>query len=196
MAGTGASVKEIGLLRHGKSVWPADDRPDEERPLAKRGKRDARRLGAQILRLGLLPDLVLTSPARRARATAKRVMKEWPADVPLRVEDSLYGGGPLACLEALRRIPEPATSVVLVGHNPTWEELVAMLTGRRERLGTATLALVRVPVATWARLPAASRGTLRLILKAGEAPRYVDGPPAEDPDASGDAPEGDATESP
>jgi len=157
-------VKEVVLLRHAKSAWPKDGRPDRDRPLSARGKQDAGRIGRVIQDHALVPDLVLSSPAKRALATAKRIVKAWSAAVPVQVDPALYEGGALGCLQVLADLPDSIDRVLAVGHSPTFEDLVALMTGRHETLKTATAAVVRLPIEVWSELAQPTRGELRAVL--------------------------------
>jgi phosphohistidine phosphatase len=115
-------VRRLYLLRHAKSSWKDTSLPDHDRPLAGRGRRAAKTIGRYLLDRGIEPELVLCSTARRARETLERIE---PAlgTAALCLEDDLYAAGAPALLERLRRVPDPVTSVMLIGHNPGLEEL-------------------------------------------------------------------------
>jgi len=145
--------RELLILRHAKSDWSAGNVGDFKRPLAKRGKKDAPRVGAWLYREGLVPDLVISSPAQRARQTAEKVCKsmdykkkkiQWHAEV--------YGADVRDLLRLLERCPPTARIVLLVGHNPGLEELVLYLAGDEpdrqadgKLLPAATLARLEMP---------------------------------------------------
>jgi phosphohistidine phosphatase len=149
----------LSLLRHAKSSWDDPGLSDFDRPLAKRGVKAARRMGAFMAEKGLAPDLVLCSSAERARATLALVLPELPR-APHRVlfEDGLYlaEAGPL--LKRLRRLPKGVRHVLLVGHNPGLEDLVLELVGKgsadelaalRAKFPTAALAVVEFEQKSW-----------------------------------------------
>jgi phosphohistidine phosphatase len=116
------------LLRHAKSSWNDPGLDDRQRPLSPRGEAAAPAMGKFMRRHDLVPDLVLCSPARRARDTWKLIAKAMPeAPVPS-VEEAVYdfgNGGRL--LEAIRRRGDKATRVLVVGHNPSIERLALRL---------------------------------------------------------------------
>ncbi|CAN5363379.1 histidine phosphatase family protein [soil metagenome] len=124
------------LLRHAKSSWtdPASD--DRDRPLSGRGHKAAAVMGAFMRREKLIPELVLCSPARRARDTWKLASGELRAAPRTIVEDGLYDfGNGGRVLDAIRDKAEGAKSLLIVGHNPSIERLALRLVGK----GTATL---------------------------------------------------------
>jgi phosphohistidine phosphatase len=145
--------RELLILRHAKSDWDADANSDFERPLAKRGKKDAPRIGAWLYREGAVPDLVISSPAERARQTAVKVCKSMDYKKKhIRWEKQLYGADLSRLLRVLASCPPTAQTILLVGHNPGLEHLVHHLAGDEledpvdgKLLPTATLARLEMP---------------------------------------------------
>jgi phosphohistidine phosphatase len=136
-------MPEVLLMRHAKSVRPAPV-PDRERPLAPRGERAAAAVGVALTRMGVAPDHVLTSPAVRAETTARRAAESGGWDAPIDVIDTLYGGGTRAVLDAMAAAP-PVERLMLVGHDPTWTDVVSSLAGGgRHRMVTAAVACIEV----------------------------------------------------
>lgn len=154
-------MKTLLVLRHAKSSWDDQDLDDHERPLNDRGERDAPRMGALLREQGLLPDLILSSDAVRARDTARAAAAaaEYGGDIQL--EPDLYGASPHDIVTVLRSLGDvPATRVMLVGHNPGLEDLVGQLTGDAQHLPTAALVQIELPIAEWTQLSATTPGTL------------------------------------
>lgn len=121
--------RELWLLRHAKS-----DRKtatlDIDRPLNKRGKRAARKMGTWMQRQGLIPDWIISSPAERARATLDLVCEKLEFDIKDTLKDRrLYGQGIGSLRKVLSECPKEANRVLLVGHNPELEDLLIELTG-------------------------------------------------------------------
>jgi phosphohistidine phosphatase len=146
-------MKTLMLLRHAKSSWKDSDVEDHERPLSKRGKKTAPVMGRLLKKEGLLPDLILSSTAVRARETAKAVAKNASYKGPIELLSSLYlaTAGKLLS-EASSCAPDSVGRLLLVGHNPGMEDLVEILSGRREALPTAALAVFEVGVDRWGQL--------------------------------------------
>jgi len=117
------------LLRHAKSSWADLTLPDEERPLAPRGRRDAARLRAHLRRHAIEPELVLCSSALRTRETLELLRRALPAAAQVSTEPELYAAPAGALLERLRAVPEDVASVLLVGHNPGISQLATRLVG-------------------------------------------------------------------
>ncbi|MBV8914948.1 MAG: histidine phosphatase family protein [Acetobacteraceae bacterium] len=121
-------MRQLLLLRHGKSSWQDKELPDHSRPLNARGRAAAASMRKVMEDLGLAPDLVLVSSALRTRQTLE-ALEPW-ADTPL-VEpmDSLYLADAPTLLRALRGVKETVRSVLLIGHNPGLHDLAVRLVG-------------------------------------------------------------------
>ena len=142
-------MKTLLILRHAKSSWKHADIPDHDRPLKKRGKRDAPRMGHLLLELDLVPQLILSSTAKRARNTAKLVAEACNYQGEIRLEHDLYHAGPMGYIRVLRELDDGYQRVMMIGHNPGLEVLLEVLSGASEWLPTAALAQVQLPVDTW-----------------------------------------------
>jgi phosphohistidine phosphatase len=118
-------VKRLHLMRHAKSSWDDESLPDRERPLAPRGKRASKRMARHIADAGLGIELVVCSPARRARQTLDPLLEL--LDPELRMEPRVYGAGVAELLELARELPEDLDSVLFVGHNPGLHEFARRL---------------------------------------------------------------------
>ncbi len=137
------------LMRHGKSDW-SGDAPDLDRPVSDRGKRDAQRVGHYLGREELVPELVVTSPAKRARETAEKCIKAAGGTVERIVQDKrLYEAAPYALDAVIEDYQDRAERVMFVGHNPGFDSLLASLVDdslpydKRGRLmTTASLAVI------------------------------------------------------
>ena len=153
-------MKTLLVLRHAKSSWDDAALDDHERPLNKRGRRDAPRMGELVREHGLIPDVVISSDAVRARLTAEAVIEAARYAGAILLDRRLYMAGPADILSLLRTVGEKAETVMIVGHNPGLEELVAQLTGDWQDLPTAALAQIILPIDRWRDLNLSSRGTL------------------------------------
>ncbi len=142
-------MKTLLLLRHAKSSWNNPDLADHDRPLNSRGKRDAPRIGQLLADEGLTPDLIISSTARRARQTAEAVAEHSSYAEEVRFERDLYHGAPEDYFFVLRDLPDAYETVLLVGHNPGMEELLDLLAGEVERMPTAALARITLPIDRW-----------------------------------------------
>ena len=161
-------MKTLLVLRHGKSSWSSPGLADHDRPLKKRGRRDATRMGEELRRRALVPDLVLSSTARRARSTARRAAEAAGCGDRIVKTAELYLSGVAGHLKVIAgHAGKGQERVMVVAHNPTLEDLVEHLTGEDVRLTTANLACVDLDVAAWVEL-APGRGRLRFVLRPKE----------------------------
>lgn len=117
--------RTLVLLRHAKSAWP--DVPDHERPLARRGQRDAPVIGRWLRAAGYLPDQVLCSTARRARETWQLAQAVLGATPPASFDDGVYQGSAPQLLDLIRGANPAARTLLVVGHDPAMPELALTL---------------------------------------------------------------------
>ena len=145
--------RELLVLRHGKSDWSADTPGDFERPLATRGRKAVKRMGRWLREQRLLPDHIVSSPAERARQTTLRICKFARISKTLVLWDQqIYEAGVPGLLQVLAQCPQDKKRVMIVGHNPGFEDLVDYLGGDRVELPpggklmpTAALARLEMP---------------------------------------------------
>jgi phosphohistidine phosphatase len=143
-------MKTLILARHAKSSWDDPAVPDRDRPLNDRGKRDAPAMGKRLAKDGVKPGLILSSPARRARKTARLLAKALdckPRDI--QVNDRLYCVEAEELLRVIRGLDDDADSVMLVGHNPELTELAHRLSSEVPNLPTCAIAVYKLDIGSW-----------------------------------------------
>jgi len=145
-------VKRLLILRHAKSSWADSSQDDWHRPLNPRGLRDAPRVGEWLRERAVMPDIIITSDAVRARTTAQAVADAagYPRDIV--TSPSLYHAKPDDLLDALNGVSDEAATVLIVGHNPGLEDFVLLLTGEHHGLVTAALVELDLPIDRWSDL--------------------------------------------
>jgi phosphohistidine phosphatase len=126
-------VSTLYLLRHAKSSWDDPSLPDDERPLAPRGRRDGKRIAEHLRRLEIEPELVLCSSAARTRETLELVRPALGGATVL-VEDELYAASSDQLLARVRQVPDAVASVLVIGHNPGLERLGLALASTGDEL--------------------------------------------------------------
>jgi phosphohistidine phosphatase len=145
-----AQNRSLVLLRHAKSAYP-NGVPDQERPLAQRGVREAA-LAGDWLRANLPAiDAVLCSTATRARETLARS----GIDAPVRYVERLYGATPGTVIEQINQVSDDVSTLLVVGHEPTISEVAIILAGAD---GTDTVAVERIS----AKYPTSAIAVLRI----------------------------------
>lgn len=144
--------KDLIILRHAKSDWNSKCSIDRGRPLNHRGKRDAQMIGNWMAQHKIVPDIVLSSPAKRATSTLEHVLAAISSEkIKIDYVESLYLAELSTLLEIIRKTPDSIQRLMLVGHNPGLEELVSYLsiqeipaTKKGKIFTTANLALLEV----------------------------------------------------
>jgi phosphohistidine phosphatase len=154
-------MKTLLLLRHAKSSWKDDSLEDHDRPLNERGKKEAPKMGQLLLEEHLLPDIILSSDAKRCRRTVEKVCEAAGYRGETVLTSELYLANTAAYLRALTRLPDQVSRALVVGHNPGMEQLLELLTQRYEPMTTGALARVDLPgLEHWSEIAASTRGEL------------------------------------
>jgi phosphohistidine phosphatase len=139
------------LLRHAKSDWNHPGLRDHDRPLARRGLRDAPRMGRYLREQGLVPAAALVSTARRARTTAELALEAAGAPAgTLHLVPDLYGSTADEIVEIVAGEGGSSSPLLVVAHNPGMEDLAARLLGRYEHFPTAALLSASLAAPDWA----------------------------------------------
>jgi len=169
-------MRELWLLRHAKSAWNSDAPTDFERPLNKRGRSDAPRLGNWMKRRGLVPDGVFSSDAVRARQTAQRLLRGLAIEsLKICYDHGLYLASRGDLVAFVQTLPSCFQRPLIIGHNPGLDELVEFLCGPRlpltddgKLMTTASLACIGVS-GEWPDLQPGG-GTLRELTRVRDLP--------------------------
>jgi phosphohistidine phosphatase len=145
-------VKRLTLMRHADAQWKDPEVADFARPLNRRGTNEAEGIARRLTELGLVPDLIVTSPARRAAQTAETIAREMSL-LPrtIRYEEALYLAGAQEILRLVRDIGPRVAHLLLIGHNPGISEAVQILapTGEVHGLGTGALCTMTFDIEQW-----------------------------------------------
>lgn len=143
-------MKTLFLVRHAKSSRDDPRLPDRDRPLNERGMRDAPKVGAQLAKRDARPDLIVSSPARRALATAEIFAGK--LDYRLKdivVEDRLYAATPDDLLAVVHELDDRVKRVMLFGHNPELTELAHRLSARIDDMPTCAVVEFAFDTRSW-----------------------------------------------
>ncbi len=161
-------MKTLLVLRHGKSSWGSTSLADHDRPLRPRGEKAARRIGRELQARGLSPDFIVSSTAVRARETATLTAEAAGFTGDMTFTMDLYLSSAQHQLTVVAGLaPESAASVMMVGHNPTLEDIVERLSEEDVRLTTGNLARIELEITSWAELSDAT-GKLDFVLRPRE----------------------------
>ena len=154
-------MKTLFLIRHAKSSWDDPALADKDRPLNDRGKRDAPKVGERLAKAGAKPDLILSSPAKRALTTAKIIARKLGYKRKnIVVDDRLYAVESEVLLDVIRRLDDEADCVMLFGHDPELTELAHRLSSKISHLPTCAVAEFTFDVKSWKRIGEVSPSTV------------------------------------
>jgi len=154
-------MKTLFLVRHAKSSWDDAALADKDRPLNDRGKRDAPKVGERLASAGAKPDLILSSPAKRALTTAEIIARKLGYKRKnIVVDDRLYAVEAEVLLAVIRQLDDGAECVMLFGHNPELTELAHRLSSKIGHLPTCAVAELTFDVKSWKRIGADKPSTV------------------------------------
>ena len=159
----GYCMKTLFLVRHAKSSWDDPALPDKDRALNDRGKRDAPKMGKRLAKRDVAPDLILSSPARRALTTAELIARK--LDYKLKdivVDDRLYAGAADDLLEVIQKLGDKLESVMLFGHNPELTELAHRLSSEITHMPTCAVAEFTYTTKSWSKIGKAEAAEVAL----------------------------------
>ena len=160
-------MKTLFIMRHAKSSWDNAALSDYERPLNNRGLEAAPLMGDVMKKNGFQPEIILSSPARRAEQTAALIKQSANIGGAIRFDERIYEASPARLLEVISEQNEKTASVMLVGHNPGLEGLLKFLTGELQAMPTAALAVVDLEIGKWSEINS-SKGNLRTLIRPKE----------------------------
>ena len=147
-------MKTLYLVRHAKSSWNNANMSDHARPLNDRGERDAPRMGKRLRARQPQPQIIICSSAVRAKTTATILAETigYPTS-DLKIDERLYGAEPNNVIAIIQEIDASIECAMLVGHNPTFTDLVNVL-GRCEieNMPTCSMAVLTFPMGTWSEI--------------------------------------------
>jgi len=141
--------KQLLLVRHGKSDWGNLDLKDFDRPLNKRGKENAPEMAKRLVNRGFKFDLMVSSPAKRAKSTAKFFAEAFHVD-EIHYEESIYDANTNTLLKVVNDFNDAADTVIMFGHNPGFTDLANELSDADiYNIPTAGMVLMKFPFDSW-----------------------------------------------
>ena len=159
------------VLRHAKSDWADSSLRDFDRPLNDRGRKAAKTIGKELRKRKIKPDLVLSSPAERAKQTLERVQEAHGSPFRVAEDRRIYLAEPDVLMDLVQSAPDEANRLMIVGHNPGLQELVLALATpgelrdeAAEKFPTAALAEIRFDTESWRDI-APGKGLLEMLLR-------------------------------
>jgi phosphohistidine phosphatase len=144
-------MKKLFLVRHAKSSWDYPGLTDFERPLSKRGHRDAPIMGKKLKEKNIIPDLIISSPATRAITTARYFAEsmDYPME-NINIDERLYEAGPADIIAVISDVDDSVHSLMLISHNPGLMEAADQLTGKViENIVTSAIFSIEFDTDSW-----------------------------------------------
>ena len=162
-------MRTLTIIRHGKAESDGPGRKDFNRALTSRGRKDVRSMAKLLANAPPPIDLIVSSPAKRARETAEIIADKLNFQHPILGQEEIYNAKANALLAALQNLPEDAQHIALVGHNPGMEGLVAGLSsgathGLNVRMPPAAVATLRLEIYWWNQIRWGC-GQLQMLIK-------------------------------
>jgi phosphohistidine phosphatase len=144
-------VKNLLLVRHAKSDWSVPGQKDYDRELNARGCLDAPRMGRKLYEMDVKPEIIISSPAARARLTAEFIAEQLHYDVEkILFEEEIYEASVRSLLAVINNISDEYNKVMLVGHNPAFTYIAEYLTKKPfENIPTCGIVSIDFPVDSW-----------------------------------------------
>lgn len=161
-------MKNLLLMRHAKSSWKDTSLLDHQRPLNKRGKEDAPRMGRYLREQGLLLEAILCSTAVRAEDTVEGFLDEYTFEEEVLYFDELYQAGPETIIALLKQLPDELETAMVVAHNPGLDDFLETVCGENEHMPTACVAHIQLPLERWDDFDEATEGKLIQLWKPRE----------------------------
>lgn len=153
-------MKTLLLMRHAKSSWKDPDLTDHDRPLKKRGRKDAKRIAKVIEANDLYPHLILSSSATRAVETVEVLVDALGFENEIIYSDALYMGEPSDFIEALKTLDSDIEKVMIVAHNPGLEAYLQIIDGEIEAMPTAALGYLVLSLDDWSEISFETMGDM------------------------------------
>ena len=157
-------MKTLYILRHAKSSWNDTSLTDYERPLNERGLRTAPFMGKLMEERGLVPDVIVSSPAIRARQTAELVCEASGFEPEISFNELIYEANVGTLVAVVSELNDENGSLLLVGHNPGAESLIYYLTGEIAPMPTAALGVIELDIETWTEIDGGC-GKLKQVIR-------------------------------
>ena len=157
-------MKTLYLVRHAKSSWKYPNLDDFERPLNKRGRKNAPFMGRILKKLKVAPDLVISSPANRAATTARIIADtiDYPLE-KIHYNETIYGSSEYDLVQVIQQLDDTVNRAMLVSHNPALTDLANTIADTAiSNIPTCGVFCVKVSISSWAKI-GEQRGKLKFF---------------------------------
>ncbi len=156
-------MKTLLIMRHAKSSWKEKELPDHDRPLKKKGRKDIVNMAKILKKKALIPDLILSSSAVRAKDTAALMAEKLNYKGELELIEDLYMAEPETYIQKIAALPASVETLLVVGHNPGLEGLVMTLGDKIASLPTGSIAKIYLFIEKWTELNSETVGEINHV---------------------------------
>jgi len=153
-------MKTLLIMRHAKSSWKEQELPDHDRPLKKKGRKDVANMAKILKKKALVPDLILSSPAIRAKDTAKLMVEKLNFKGKLEFVENFYMAEPETYIQKIATVSGKVENLLIIGHNPGLEGLVMTLGDKIVSLPTGSIAKIYLFIDKWSELTTETDGEI------------------------------------
>ncbi len=161
--------RRLLIMRHAKSSWNNEDLSDHQRPLNKRGRKDATRMGEELVALDLVPEIIISSDSQRTTETYSLLVEALGESIPeIDTTRAFYGGNADDISDALDDVSDHISTIMVLGHNPGWTQAVGYFSDEYVEMTTANIAVLECDAETWAKASARGKFTLKSVLRPKE----------------------------
>lgn len=147
-------MKKLYIIRHAKSSWSDMSLDDLDRPLNKRGKKNAPFMGRLLKEKGVKPDIIISSPALRAKKTAMAIASEVPYEKEIEYDEKIYESDADMLKSIIKNISDDSSTLFLVGHNPALNQLAYELVGFSDNIVTSGILEIEFDCDRWCEIDA------------------------------------------
>ncbi len=145
-------MKKLYIIRHAKSSWSDETLNDFERPLNKRGKSNAPMMGERLKEKGVMPDIIISSPAKRAKSTAEMIAKEIGYEKKVLFDENIYESSVDELRKIIKEIDNKKGIVFLIGHNPSLNALAEYYVNFSQNIPTCGIVEIAFECDKWANI--------------------------------------------
>jgi phosphohistidine phosphatase len=162
-------VKNLFLIRHAKSDWSVGGQKDFDRELNGRGLNDAPKMGRKLYDIGVKPDLIISSPAQRAKLTAQLIAEQLKYDTDkIAFDPEIYEASVRSLLNVINAIDDRYNNVIIFGHNPTFTYIAESLTKKEiGNIPTCGAVQIEFNIKSWAEVSAGTGNMKSFIYPKG-----------------------------
>ena len=161
----GGTMKQLLIYRHAKTEEKKGDMKDFDRVLIERGRKDANTIGKVLSKQSVMPDLIISSSAKRALETGSITAKALGYEGTIEEKEELYSTDPITYYDVISSVSDSINTLMIVGHNPEIEDFLEDISGAPVEAKTANLFRIRLPISHWTEVVGLSKADIEERIK-------------------------------